>query len=111
SKDYLASDNFVSFAVAQGWYKPGEGKLFNVISVYCREGRSGVTAEEARSVEAAVRAAAGKVDVQLLMQQLHITGKDSSGYRQLAHLRSDIHPDLRTLWIAPGPPVTAAFVP
>jgi dipeptidase len=111
SKDYLASDNFVSFAVDQGWYKPGEGKPFNVIRVYCRDGRSGVTAEEARSVEAAVRAAAGKVDVQVLMQQLHIVGRDSSGYGQVAHLRSDIHPDLRTLWIAPGPPVTAAFVP
>jgi dipeptidase len=112
SKDYLASDNFVSFAVEQGWYKPDAGKPFNVISVYCRQRQSGdPTATEARNVEAAVRAAAGKVDVQLLMQQLHITGRDSSGYGQVAHLRADIHPDLRTLWIAPGPPVTAAFVP
>jgi dipeptidase len=112
SKDYLASDNFVSFAVEKGWYKPGEGKPFNVISVYCRPRASAdFTAEEAPRVEAAVRAAAGKVDVQLLMQQLHITGRDSSGYGQVAHLRADIHPDLRTLWVAPGPPVTAAFVP
>jgi dipeptidase len=110
--DYLASDNFVSFAVEKGWYKPGEGKPFNVISVYCRERQSGdPTAEEARRVESAVRSASGKVDVQLLMQQLHITGRDSSGYGQVAHLRANIHPDLRTLWIAPGPPVTAAFVP
>jgi hypothetical protein len=62
-------------------------------------------------VEEAVRAASGKIDVQLLMQQLHITGRDSSGYGQVAHLRANIHPDLRTLWVAPGPPITAAFVP
>jgi len=110
SKDYLASDNFVSFAVEKGWYNPAAGQPFNVISVYCRE-RPEVMPEEARSVESAVRAAAGKVDVQLLMQQLHRTGRDSSGYGQVAHLRADIHPDLRTLWVAPGPAITAAFVP
>jgi len=46
-----------------------------------------------------------------LMGQLHAVGSDSSGYGQVAHLRANIHPDLRTLWIAPGPPITAAFVP
>jgi dipeptidase len=110
--DYLASDNFVSFAAEQGWYKPDAGQPFNVISVYARERPSGdQTSVEARQVESAVRAAAGKVDVQLLMEQLHTTGRDSSGYGQVAHLRAGIHPDLRTLWIAAGPPVTAAFVP
>lgn len=110
--DYLASGNFVSFAVEQGWYKPDAGQPFNVIGVYTRERPSGdATAEEARQVEAAVRAAAGKVDAQLLMKQLHVTGRDSSGYGQVAHLRADVHPDLRTLWIAAGPPPTAAFIP
>ena len=110
--DYLASDNFVSFALEQGWYKPGDGKPFNVISVYSRERQAAdPTAVEARQVEAAVRSAAGKVDVQLLMRQLHERGRDSSGYGQVAHLRADIHPDLRTLWVAAGPPITAAFIP
>jgi hypothetical protein len=45
------------------------------------------------------------------MEQLHWTGRDSSGYGQVAHLRANIHSDLRTLWVAPGPPITAAFVP
>jgi len=40
-----------------------------------------------------------------------MSGRDSSGYGQVAHLRADIHSDLRTLWVAPGPPITAAFVP
>jgi hypothetical protein len=110
--DYLASDNFISFAVDQGWYKPDAGKPFNVIGVYCRERGSGdPSAAEARQVEAAVRAASGKVDVQLLMDQLHLTGRDSSGYGQVAHLRSGMHPDLLTLWVAAGPPITAGFIP
>jgi len=29
----------------------------------------------------------------------------------VAHLRAGIPSDLRTLWVAPGPPITAAFVP
>ena len=39
------------------------------------------------------------------MGQLHAVGRDSSGYGQVAHLRANIHPYLRTLWIAPGPPI------
>jgi len=109
--DFLASDNFVSFAIGQGWYKPDGGKPFNVIRVYCRDRSGEASGSEARRVEAAVRAAAGKVDVKLLLDQMHATGRDSSGYGQVAHLRAGIHPDLRTLWVAPGPPVTAAFVP
>jgi secernin len=111
SGDYLASKNFVSFAVEQGWHKPDSGTPFNVISVYCRDRSGEPTSAEARKVEAAVRAAAPKVDVQVLMEQLHWVGRDSSGYGQVAHLRANIHPDLRTLWVAPGPPITAAFVP
>ncbi len=109
--DYLASDNFESFAIQQGWYKPGDGKPFNVISVYCRERINEFSAQEAPKVEAAVRAVAGKADPKVLMDQLHWTGRDSSGYGQVAHLPAGIHPDLLTLWVAAGPPLTAAFVP
>src|SRR5215471_12735423 len=78
SPDYLASDNFVSFAVEQGWYRPDAGQPFNVISAYSRQSQSSEpTALEARRVQAAVQSAAGKVDVQLLMEQLHATGRDS----------------------------------
>jgi len=110
--DYLASKNFVSFAVEQGWYKSEEGKPFNVIDVYARPDQySDVTAAEARRVESNIRSAAPKVDVQLLMQQLHEAGRDSSGYGQVADLHPNVSPDMRLLWVAPGPPVTAAFVP
>jgi dipeptidase len=108
--DYLASKNFVSFAVQQGWYKPDGGKPFNVIEVYSGEPRESSGAE-VQKVEAAIRAAAPKVGVQVLMQQLHDVARDSSGYGQVAELRANINPNLRTLWIAPGPPITATFVP
>ena len=110
--DYLASKNFVSFAVEQGWYKPDAATPFNVIDVYARPDQyTETTAVEARRVEATVRSAAPKVEVQLLMQQLHEAGRDSSGYGQVADLHANVNPDLRLLWVAPGPPVTAPFVP
>ena len=110
--DYLASENFVSFAVDQGWYDPRAGVPFNVIEVYARPDQySDYTATEARHVEATVRQAAPGVTVRHLMELLHASGRDSSGYAQVAHLRSDVDPDLLTLWIAPGPPLTAPFIP
>jgi hypothetical protein len=45
------------------------------------------------------------------MDLLHASGRDSSGYGQIAHLRVGVHPDLLTLWVAPGPPLTAPFIP
>lgn len=108
--DYLASKNFVSFAIGQGWYRSGEGKPFNAIEVYSGEPREN-SAAEVHKVEMAIRAAAPKVEPLLLMQQLHEVARDSSGYGQVAELRANIDPSLRLLWVAPGPPITAAFVP
>jgi len=110
--DYLASENFVSFAVDQGWHDPRSSAPFDVITVYARPDQySERTAVEAREIEAAVKAAAPGVVVQHLMDALHASGTDSSGYGQVAHLRADLHPDLRTLWVAPAPPLTAPFIP
>lgn len=110
--DYRVSPNFVSYAESRGWYDAKSGKPFHVIEAYARAGQAGAAiGEEARRVEAAMRAAAPNVDVRILMEQLHAAGRDSSGYGQVAHLRAGIPSDLRTLWIAPGPPVTAPFVP
>jgi dipeptidase len=112
SADYLASKNFISFAAEQGWYKPDSGSPFNVIDVYTRADQfTPATAVEARRVEATIKAATPKVDVQLLMQQLHDAGRDSSGYGQVADLHPNVTPDMRTVWVAPGPPITAGFVP
>lgn len=110
--DYRASANFESFAVEQGWFDPGAGKHFNVIEVFARADQyTAYTAGEARDVDARLRAAVPRVSVEQLMQILRATGRDSSGYGQVAHLRAGVPADLRTLWVAPGPPVTAPFVP
>lgn len=110
--DYLASDNFIEFAVEQGWHENPDNAPFPVIDVYARKDQySQQSAEEALGIRAAIRAAAGDVTPQLLMKLLQPTGRDSSGYGQVAHLRTGIRPDLRTLWVAPAPPLTALFVP
>ena len=110
--DYLASDNFVSFATEQGWYDPDSDRAFDVIETYARPDQyGGETAAEALAAEAAIRASAPEVGVKQLMEILHTVGQDSSGYGQVAHLRRDVHADLQTLWVAPGPPPAAAFIP
>ena len=108
--DFLASKNLVSFAIEQGWYRPADGQPFNVVKAYCAEPRES-SAPEVRHVLEAVNAAAPKVEAPVLMKALHDMGRDSSGYGQVADLRANVNPDLRTLWVAPGPPITAAFVP
>lgn len=112
NKNYMASANFVSFAEQRGWHKPASGKPFNLIEAYVRPDRSSKELiADAQRVESALRAAAPHIGPQLLMRLLHGVGKDSSGYAQVAHLRANIDSNLRTLWIAPGPPTTAAFIP
>jgi len=107
--DYRASKNFVSFAVEQGWYK-ADGTPFSIMEVYSGEPRQS-SAIEVQTVESTVRAAAPRVDEETLMRLLHAMGRDSSGYGQVANLHANVNPALRTLWVAPGPPLTAAFVP
>jgi dipeptidase len=110
--NYRASANFDSFAAERGWFSPAAGKHFNVIDVYAkRDQYTDFTAREARQVESGLRAAAPRISVEQLMKVLRATGRDSSGYGQVAHLRAEVPADLRTLWVAPGPPVTAPFVP
>ena len=36
---------------------------------------------------------------------------DAAGYGQVAHLRDDVHEELRTLWVATTGAVTTPFVP
>jgi hypothetical protein len=117
--DYLASANFVSFAIERGWYRPEPGEPFSIMGVYGTRTRvqhygpklAAANEADARRIAADVQAAAPKVDISLLMRDLRSAARDSSGYGQVAQLRANINPDLRTLWVAPGPPITAAFIP
>lgn len=111
--DYMSSDNFLSFAVEQGWYDPAAAKPFNVNTIYGNgEGRS----EPVRIIEERLRdrAAAGGVTLRDLMASVRdpmISG-DTNGYGQVAHIRQDLANDeLAMLWIAPTGSITAPFVP
>jgi hypothetical protein len=90
----------------------GPGESFDVIEAYVRADQySDRTEREARRVRAALEATAPEIDLEDLMEHIHAAGRDSSGYGQVAHLRADLEADLRTLWVAPGPPITATFIP
>lgn len=111
--DYLGSDNFISFAVAQGWYDPDSGEPFNVNDIYGDgEGRS----EGVRVIEARARAdaAAGGVTLRHMMDYVRdpLIAGDPAGYGQVAHLRQELpSSDFLTLWVAPTGSVTAPFIP
>lgn len=106
--DFMGSDNFISFAVEQGWYDPDSGAPFNVTEVY---GTPEIRWPR-REVEAELRAAAPIS----LREMLDIVrdrrfSKDSTGYGQVAVLRGGLPPQLRTVWIAATGSVTTPFVP
>lgn len=106
--DFRASDNFISFAIEQGWFDPGAGKAFNVGEVY------GTT--EARfprnEMEQELKGAA-PVSLRTMLDAVRDRriSKDSTGYGQVAELRNDTRTELRTLWVAPTGSVTAPFIP
>ncbi len=111
--DYLGSDNFVSFAVAQGWFDPAAGSTFDVNRIYGDgEGRS----EAVQILEARLReqAAHGGVTLAQMMAAVRdpLVSSDTNGYGQVAHIRrTPPHPELKMLWVAPVGSVTAPFVP
>ncbi|MCI5106910.1 MAG: C69 family dipeptidase [Pseudomonadales bacterium] len=111
--DYMGSDNFISFAVAQGWYDPASGEPFNVNTIYGNgEGRSeGVQVIEARARNDAANGGVSLSDMMSYVRDPLIAG-DPAGYGQVAHLKQS-HPDadFLTLWVAPTGSVTAPFIP
>ena len=108
SDNFMASANFIDFAIEQGWYSPDSGEAFNVTKVY------GVEKERypRSAMEAELRAAA-PIDLRAMMNAVRDPriAKDSTGYGQVAALKANPHPDLNLLWIAPTGSVTAPFIP
>ena len=106
--DFMASANFIDFAIAQGWYDPDSGEGFNVTKVY------GVEKERyPRSAMEAELTAAAPIDLRAMMNAVRDPriAKDSTGYGQVAALKANAYPDLNLLWIAPTGSVTAPFIP
>jgi len=111
--DYMGSDNFISFAVAQGWYDPQSGEPFNVNEIY---GNGNGRSEPVRIIEARLhaKAAAGGVTLRDMMASVRdpMISSDTNGYGQVAHIRPGLpHEELKMLWVAPTGSVTAPFVP
>ena len=108
SSDYMGSDNFIEFAIEQGWFDPEAGEAFNVTAVY--------GAEEARyprdALEEELRQAA-PIGLRQMLNAVRDSrmSKDTTGYGQVAHLRPGIRPENRSLWVAATGSVTTPFVP
>lgn len=110
---WMGSENFISFAVEQGWWDPQSGEPFDANAVYGNgQGRSeGVRVIEARLREQATN---GGVTLRQMMDAVRdpLISSDAAGYGQVAHIRQqDPHPELKMLWVAPTGSVTAPFVP
>ena len=106
--DFMGSENFIRFAVEQGWFDPAAGKPFNVMDVYADD--------EARyprsAMEEELRAAA-PIDLRRMMDAVRDPriSKDTTGYGQVADLRKRKRPEYQQLWVAPTGSVTAPFIP
>lgn len=107
-EDYRGSENFIAFAIEQGWYDPESGEAFNVSEIY---GTPEVRYPR-REMEQELRDAAPLTLRNMLdaVRDPRIS-KDSTGYGQVAQLTSGVDPDLRTLWVAPTGSVTTPFLP
>lgn len=112
-QNYLWSDNFIGFAVEQGWYDPAAGTPFDVNAVY-GDGKlrwEGVQWAEEQLSEAAAHGKIGIENVASLLRTLRLTG-DTAGYGQIVPLLPPgTDPDLRVMWHAPVGACAAPLVP
>ena len=108
--EFLASANFISFAVEQGWFDPEAGEDFDVQAVYAGSATPSGTVVD---FEERLRALA-PVSLREFMSVVRdpIVSSDTNGYGQVAELRGDLeHSELFRLWVAPTGSVTAPFIP
>jgi len=106
--DYMGSENFIRFAVKEGWFDPDAGVPFNVTKIY------GV--EEERSPRSAMEnelRAAAPIDLRAMMNAVRDPriATDTTGYGQVAELKANGRAEMNLLWIAPTGSVTAPFIP
>ncbi|MEO7937427.1 MAG: C69 family dipeptidase [Burkholderiaceae bacterium] len=111
--DYLYSPNLVSFAVEQGWFKPGSQAVFNVNAIYGDgKGRwAGVQWIEAEMTRRARTPQKISIaDIMWAVRTEKLTG-DTAGYGQVVPLQHPAHDALRTLWHTQVGAIAAPFVP
>lgn len=108
--EFLASSNFISFAVEQGWFDPDAGEDFDVQAVYAG---SATPSSTVLDFEERLRELA-PVSLREFIAVVRDPGvsSDTNGYGQVAELRTELkHPELARLWVAPTGSVTAPFIP
>lgn len=105
---YRGSENFIRFAIANGWFDPDAGQPFNVTHVY------GIDEERypRSDMEAELRSNA-PVTLRRMMDAVRDPriSKDSTGYGQVTQLHDSGNSDLNLLWVAATQSVTAPFIP
>jgi len=106
--DFRGSNNFIEFAVEQGWYDPASGDAFDADRIY----GTGYVRYPRAEMEQELKAAA-PVTLRRMLDAVRDRriSKDSTGYGQVAVLQKGVRPELRTLWVAPTGSVTAPFIP
>lgn len=113
--DFLASDNFFSFAGEQGWWDPASD-TFDVHAVYGRQSvedfrNPGIKLMSPADMEEATRAMApvSEADLMERVRDPRVVD-DDAGYGQVVSLREDLaDPDLIRMWNAPTGSVAAPF--
>lgn len=107
----MTSENFISFAIEQGWYTMAEP--FNVNKIYGDgKGRwDGVRWIEEQMRERAARSEKiSLADVMWAVRTQTLTG-DTAGYGQVVPLLGDINTNLRMLWHTASGAMAAPFTP
>jgi dipeptidase len=108
SDDYLGSSNFIRFAVEQGWFNPENDDAFNVSEVYGDNPERSPRSDMERELRAAA-----PINLRKMMDAVRDprVSMDSTGYGQVAQLKSNGRPEMNLLWVAPTQSVTAPFIP
>lgn len=115
---YMCSDNFIDFAVEQGWWDPDSGEPFDVNEIYGAQDRDYRTEPAPGKFVAPATIEKELADMApVTLEEFMNTVRDprvssgQNGYGQVAHLRDDIDRDLGQLWVAPTGSVTSPFIP
>jgi dipeptidase len=101
--DFLYSDNLVSFAIAQKWFKEDDNKPFNVNQIY-GDGKGRWDGVEWIEGEMKNRASTSEKirqeDIFWSIKTSRLTG-DTAGYGQIVPLINPLYPELRMIWHSP----------